>query len=253
MTELEGLKIFEMETGHAKNVANLGKAKINITGYGANYQPSNPRLAISAIGSKYTNSDVAVKAVEPFRVPYKNFIDGRKVIFAGVNKLFTSAFKNLKSSDGVPKTTVNDAFTILKKIKGTNKPPKLKEGEPVPGAHSTSQQSYDMRLANVNELIALLANTTQYNPTETDIQVLALKAFAEDLQKANDKVAETYQPFSEALKNRDIELYYPETGLYDIAAKLKLYVSSITALSATDKKLITSLKFTKPSKKFLHF
>ena len=121
-----------METGHAKNVANFGKIKTFVTGYGAAYAPSNPNLVMAAITPKFIASDLAVKAVEPVLKPYKDAIDARKTGFAPVNTILTSAFKVLKTSDGVSNTTVKDAFTLLKKIKGTNRPPKKKttSGEP---------------------------------------------------------------------------------------------------------------------------
>ena len=109
-----------------------------------------------------------------------------------------------------------------------------------------------MRLANIVDFIALLAATPQYTPNEVEIKVANLQAGAADLAVVNTAVATAYQPYSTALKNRDTELYAPETGLYDIAAKIKTYVSGITTLSATDKKLVTSLKFTKPLDKALH-
>lgn len=37
------------ETGHVKNVENLGKAIDFASGWGANYAPSNPDLAIGAM------------------------------------------------------------------------------------------------------------------------------------------------------------------------------------------------------------
>jgi len=110
-----------------------------------------------------------------------------------------------------------------------------------------------MRLANFNDFIAILQATPQCAPNEDDIKVTALADFAETLAGTNNAVNETFVPFNAALRTRDIELYYPQTGLFDIAAKVKNYVSGLNgALGAAEKKQVTSLRFSKPQDKSLH-
>jgi hypothetical protein len=170
----------------------------------------------------------------------------------------------LKSSEGVSETTINDANSLAKKITGTNRAPKKKNGntpengneatEPTEQSHSVSQQSFDMRLANFNDFISILQATPQYAPNEADIQVTALTAFAQTLAATNNTVNETFIPFNAALKARDTALYFSQTGLIDIAAKVKNYVSGLNgALGAAEKKQVISLKFSKPRKEALHF
>jgi len=71
-------------------------------------------------------------------------------------------------------------------------------------------------------------------------------------------VNETFVPFNAALRTQDIELqdielYYPQTGLFDITAKVKNYVSGLNgALGAAEKKQVTSLRFSNPQDKSLH-
>src|SRR4030095_9275298 len=95
--------------------------------------------------------------------------------------------------------------------------------------------------------------TPQYAPNERDIQVTALTTFAEALVATNDMVNKTFIPYSAALKARDTELYFPQTGLFDIAAKVKNYISSLNgALGDTEKKQVMGLTFSKPFEKSLY-
>jgi hypothetical protein len=248
------------EIGHAKNVANFDRLKTYINNFGALYQPSNANLLLPVVESKLQDSDTAVKAVEPFKKPYKDAIDLRKTLFSGVNNRFTNAFKNLKSSDGVSPTTLNDAFTLLKKIKGTNRPSKKTTAASgtttadatTPSTHSTLQLSFDMRLANIYDLISLLKNSPEYHPNEADITIAALDTFASDLTKANKNLVAIQLPYAAALKTRDTQLYAPQLGLVDMANKIKNYVSGIGNLTPSDKKQVAALKFKTPSTDNLH-
>ena len=252
------------ETGHAKNVANFKLINTRVAGFGATYNPTNPNILIAALNTKATAADAAVKAVQLVETPYKHAKDMRRVAYDKLNPLVRSAMGILKSSDGISETTINDAFTLAKKITGTNRPPKKKSGtgtengqeaaEPTEQSHSVSQQSFDMRLANFNDFISILQTTTQYAPNEADIQVTALTAFSQTLADTNNTVNETFIPYNAALKARDTELYFSQTGLFDIAAKVKSYVSGLNgALGDAEKKQVTSLRFSKPAKIDTHF
>jgi len=245
-----------METGNAKNVANLQKAITYATGYGVAYNPSNPKLSLAQLNALFTASDAAVKAVEPVLKPYNDALDQRILDFAPMNDIVRSALAALISSDGVSAGTIADAKTLVRKITSTAKntpPPPAAPGEPTPSGYSKSQQSYDMRLANANTFIALLAATPEYVTNEPDLSVADLTAGAANLLISNNNVALKYQPYSAKLKARDIILYAPDTGLIAIVNKLKAYIRSNRTLNATDKKLILDLKFTKPGKDRLHF
>lgn len=250
-----------METGHAKNVANFSKLITACTSFGTDYNPTSTKLKLTALQTLYTDSDKAVKKVDAERKPYNLAIELRKTAYANLNNTVQSALDALISCDDVPKGTIADAKTLVKKIKGTNRPSKTKntstptapDAEPTASTYSTSRQSYDMRLANFNDLIALLESTSEYIPNETENTIIALKGYAGDLLSKNTAVNDSYPSYSQALNQRDILLYYPESGLVDITLKVKRYVESVSKLSTTQKKLVSSLDFKKMSKNILHF
>lgn len=252
-----------METGHAKNVANFSKLITACTSYGSDYNPTSTKLKLTALQTLYTDSDKAVKKVDTDRKPYNLAIELRKTAYANLNNTVQSALDALISCDDVPKGTIADAKTLVKKIKGTNRPAKTKttttpttpdapDAEPTATSYSTSRQSFDMRLANFNDLIALLDSTAEYIPNETENSISALITFATDLLTKNTAVNDSYPSYSQALNQRDILLYSSDTGLVDVSVKVKRYVDSVSKLSATQKKLATSLEFKKANKKNLH-
>ncbi len=253
-------KISTSDTGHAKNVANFNKMIAACTGYGTAYNPSNPNLAIKAMTPQAAGGDASVKAVAPAQKPYKDAEDARHQPFIDLPQLVRDAYNELASCDGVSATTLQTALNLEKKIAGTNRAPKPKgvtppvnPPEPTKKSHSTSQQSFDMRLAAFNDFISLLAGEPNYITNQPDLMVTALTSTAATLGALNQAIEPVYTPYQTALTVRDTALYFPVTGIYDTQAKVKKYVSGNRALSATAKKEVLSLKFTKPPQKDLHF
>src|SRR5438067_13912598 len=106
-----------METGNGKNVANFGKIKTAITGYGAGYNPSNVNLKPPAVAAKLTACEAALQAVEPFKVPWRKAIADRIVAYSPVDETVTNALDILIASDGVASTVITDAKQFVRKIK----------------------------------------------------------------------------------------------------------------------------------------
>ena len=63
------------ETGHNKNVTNLETLIIACTGFGAEYNPSNPSITIPVLTSQYTQAKAAIKDVKTTETPlYEVFL-----------------------------------------------------------------------------------------------------------------------------------------------------------------------------------
>ena len=105
-----------METGHAKNVANFSKLITACTSFGADYNPTSAKLKLTALQTLYTDSDKAVKKVDTERKPYNLAIELRKTAYTNLNNTVQSALDALISCDDVPKGTIADAKTLVKKI-----------------------------------------------------------------------------------------------------------------------------------------
>ena len=249
------------ETGHSINVANGKTAKSSITAFGATYNPTKNAIKLPALSTKIAAADIAVKAVEPVKKPYDDSVDIRRDLYVQLDSTTRSAVNAFSATDGIDAEKEKECRRLGNLITGANvkkktPPPPPDDAapgtEPTTSTHSVSQQSYDKKAANFRDLIAFLTAST-YNPNETELQVAALTTFADSVDAANTDVDEKYIPYSAALTTRDKELYFPATGLVPLMTAVKKYVKSVAALTATQKKQITSLKFTTPAKKFLHF
>ena len=244
------------ETGHAKNVANLNTLISRCTGYGTRYNPTNTFIQIPNMTSVKTASASSLVAVNNASPPYTLTVNTRKALFDGLPKLATRVKNALDATQGVSDATVDDALTIVRKIRGARKnpkvlapPPPTPTTEPTVTQISVSQRSYDMQVEHLNELLNLVASVTGYMPNETEVQPSSLQTFENQLRAANDAVVNATTPYINARQSRDNNIYTPVTGLVDVALEAKNYVKSVSTITLAEFRQISGLKFTRPKKK----
>jgi hypothetical protein len=242
------------ETGHVKNVENLQKAIGFATGWGANYAPSNPMLAIGAMTALQAAGEARLDDVQAQRTPYRNATAACDDLFDPLSKRTTRIMKTLKAS-GVADSVQEDADTYARKIKGERKEPAVKDDPATPGideskkSHSASQMSRAQRLENFNSLRSLLDAQPLYAPNETDLQTVTLKTYAQDMEAAMDTVGSTFVPFSNARADRDDVLYDNDENVYKTGTLFKTYVEGAFGRSSSEWQQVKALEFRNLSRK----
>lgn len=96
------------ETGHIKNVENLGKARDFATGWGATYVPSNPNLAIAAMTALFNTAQGVIDGVQTQKTPYRHATADCEDAFEPLSKLTTRVMKALGAS-GASGSVIEDA------------------------------------------------------------------------------------------------------------------------------------------------
>lgn len=158
-----------------KLIANLNLLNTNIIAIGAIYNPSNPKLLLTNLQNIYTNAFNQQESVNnPIctlfgcsRWKRSNF----QTFKSWTNKTSQGIQSNRK---GVTQVQLEDFMTIVRKLKGVRKTTKETSTNPDEAQvnYSTSQMSYDQRTNNMDLLIALLQNTPNFNPNETEYKVV---------------------------------------------------------------------------------
>lgn len=232
------------EVGHAKNVANLNLLNTQISALGTIYNPSNSKLALTNLQSMYTNAFNQQESVNSLVAPYSVAVDNREIIFKPLNKQLTKVYKAYKATDGVTAVQLEDFMTIARKLKGIRKTTADPTATP-DNEHSTSQMSYDQRTNNMDLLIALLQNTPNYAPNETEYQVATLQGLKTQMLQATQAVADAFVPLNNARSTRNNTLYLTTDNLVDTANKAKDYLASILDANSVQYKAIAKIKFKK--------
>lgn len=242
------------ETGHAKIAANLFKLNTIAKRYTAKYKPANTKLSITAVDALVTACENAVDGVnEPEKI-FKGARSARQQLFEILGDTATAAYNSLNSLDNIDPAVKKAVIAMLKKIKGTTGTKATSidgaTGE-TPKKHSTSQQSFDMRITNFKSLISSLKQVPAYTPEESNITIASLETYADNLLTSSKAVDTAYISYANALKQRDTLLYHPETGVVDMSKKIKSYIKSVKDISASDKQEALALLFKSPAKKDL--
>ena len=234
------------EVGHGKNIANLNLLNTNIIAVGAKYNPSNPKLILAQMQNMYNVNFANQENVNNKVAPYTVAVDEREIIFKPLNRDLSKLRKAYKATEGVTEVQVEDLMTIIRKLKGVRK--KIKESTDPNVAqinYSTSQMSYDQRTNNMDLLISLLQNTTNYNPNETEYKVQTYQNRKVDMLAKTQIVANTFVDLNSSRTTRNESMYNAEDNLVDIANRAKDYLFTILDSDSPQYKAIAKIKFKK--------
>jgi hypothetical protein len=235
------------EKGHAKNIANAKLLNTYIIEIGSKYNPSNPQLLAENLQNIYSNSFTEQESVNTLVAPYSTAVTNREVIFKPLSKKITKLRKAYKATEGVTQDQLEDFMTVARKLKGIKKinnaattDTNLEKTQ-----HSTSQLSYDQRTNNMDALISLLQNTTNYNPNEAEYQVATIQEEKDQMLKSTQTVSSTFVPLNNARSKRNDTIYLSENNLVDTYNRAKDYLFTILDSSSVQYKAISKIKFTK--------
>lgn len=235
------------ETGHARNIERFAQLINFVDGYGADYDPANPAIALAALNAKKTDADLKMDTVTDEMTTWKMAVNDRQEAFEGIRKLATRIVNSLEAS-GASQKDIDDARTFKRKLDGARAQalvddPNTPEDESQ--GNSVSQQSYTQLVEHFDNLIAVVNGSGFYNPNETELQTATLTAYSTALKTQNANVAAAAVPFSNARIARNNTLYAEGTGLVDLALLVKKYVKSLYGTDSPQYAQVSGLEFTR--------
>ena len=233
------------ETGHAKNVDNLGLLISNIASYGDRYKPTKSSILLEALKKMEADGRAAVLAVNDATPIYSRATIERDNAFDPLGQLVTRSLNSLRASSSSEQTD-EAASAIVRKIRGNRTTAKTAAATDVKVATvSTSQQSYDSVIDNYERYIQYIAATPEYAPNEDDIKFPVLKALAVELRAKNTACNNAKVAIDNARMARNRVLYTPLTGLVDVALDAKTYIKSLFGATSPEYKQVAKIDFTK--------
>lgn len=230
------------EVGHNKNVANFSTGIQILQEMGTLYNPSNPNLKIAALTPIETGLTATTKIINEKKPIYKNAVADREVAIAPLSKLITRTLNSAKSVNISPKDKEN-LESQAKKLRGTTKAKPVNPETADAGAISTSQMSYDNRIANLDTYNGQLASHPEYVPNETELTIVSLKAYHLHLKTLSSAVNASGIALITAQKNRNELLYNNPKNVFLLITDIKSYLKSLGAPAAPYYKAFVKLKF----------
>lgn len=223
------------ETGHAVNAKNFVSRVLIADKRKAEYQPSNPEIALEAL---IPMKDLVSKAISGVTTNYnlmsKSLAD-RKLLYEKMDG-YASRSINMLNSSGAAPSEIEQAKALFKKYKSERasndpgddainaKAEKAGVQSGTPKKISRSEQGHVKKLDHFRGLVDYLKIVPAYKPKETELTLQALETFADTVQAKNQECDEKVQDWKTAINNRDNLMYGKPVGAHALSNKLQSYV-----------------------------
>ena len=230
------------EVGHGKNAANLASGIQILEEMGNLYNPTNPNIFLPNLNTIKAELNNVITVLNTKKPIYKNAVANREILIAPLSKKTTKSLNFFKSLN-VSATDKENVANQVKKIRGDKSPKKVNPETTESDAISTSQMSYDNRIANLDTYINQLSSHPQYVPNETEIQVATLQAYHQELATASSQVNAAGNALLTARKNRNEVLYTNENNVIKLMQEVKAYLKSLGDAGTPYYKAFVKLKF----------
>lgn len=245
------------ENSFYKNADSLLELINLAVSWGTTYAPSSPNLSVGSLQTLHSDYVSFLGSVNSAQTTYVNQVNDRKNLFKGLSSKAVRIVAILKSS-GASQDLIDDAQTIVRKLRGSRKrnngnateTPTTPDSSnpPLPNSFSVSQRSYANQQGFFLELINLVASFPAYSPSEAEFQTANLNVFASNLADANESVINKYYLLFNARTNRNEFLHNPSTGLLVTAVNVKAYIKGLFGFKSPQYKAATAIKFSKRKK-----
>ena len=154
----------------------------------------------------------------------------------------TKSLNYAKSLD-ISATDKENINAQAKKIRGDQKPKSVNPETTETDGISTSQMSYDSRIANLETYTTQLASHTEYAPNETEIQITSFQTLHSTLVTLSTAVNSAGNALITARKNRNDILYSNDTNVIQLIKDIKAYLKSLGEAGKPYYNAIVKLQF----------
>lgn len=247
--EVPKKKISTSEVGHARNVASLIALHQGVSTFDAAvYQPVLKRYEVASLANFIAQAQAVMNVVAEMAALAEVAINARFAIYEKLNDLMLRSIADFESS-GASAAAIADARTKYRKIKGQSLKPKAQDNPLTAGVdesqigNSTSQMSFDQRLAAARAYVQVLAAQGNYATNAAALTVSALTAFLDEVEAKNLAVVQKATAYKTALAARDEVLYHSETGLVATGNGVKKYVGSAFGTKSAEYQMVKDIKF----------
>lgn len=230
------------EVGHTKNVANLGTGIQILQEMGTQYNPSNTTIQLANLLPIKSAIDSTISTLNSKMPNYRNAVANREVAIAQLGKK-TSKVLNYSKSLNISATDKENILSHVKKLRGETKAKSINPETSETTGISTSQMSYDSRIANLALLINIVASHPEYQPNEEDIKINNLQSYQQQLSTFSSLVNAAGNELITARLNRNNILYLTDNNIIKLMNDTKAYLKSLGQEAQPYYKAFVKLKF----------
>lgn len=230
------------ETGHSKNIANFSTAIQVLVEMGGIYNPTNTNILIPNLNTVKAGLGNVITFLNNKKPIYKNAVADREILIAELPARLTMSL-NFAKSTNISKTDKENLASQVKKMRGDRKTAIVNPDTAGTDTISTSQMSYDSRIANFDTYISQLSSHSEYIPNETVITISNFQDYHQKLISSSSVVNSSANELITGRKNRNDLLYNNQTNVLQLVRDIKAYLKSLGTAGEPYYKAITKLQF----------
>lgn len=236
-----------MDTGHAKNVANL-ETLINIlTSLGADYAPSQPLIQLPSLQNLLTEAKTALTEIDTAQAAKTLAVDAVKLEFKDLDK-YVRRIKDNAAVELNDAAFTEDLQSLVNRFAPNGRNTGLVDKPDTPEdesrtAQSRSQRSRDSQIAHLGDILALLKSRIDYQTDETEYKTETIDAKIAALSSADNAVTNALAALGRKLDVRNDLLYDKATGILTRVKLVKTYVALKFGKQSAAYKQINVLEF----------
>ena len=228
------------ESGMALNITHGIQAVDYLETYGADYNPSNPAIAIANLKIMNVTGQELLDTARTYMQVKKVGTQDRQDVYGNLKPLATRILNELEAS-GAPQATVDNAKHYVLKIRGARI---IKINPDSPANHiSASQTSFTEQVQHFTDLINVLTPCPEYNPNITDLQLTALTAKRDAMISSNNTVSTAQAVWSTSRIARNQFFNAPVTGYVETYQAVKRAVKAIFGANSPQYHQLGNLTF----------
>jgi hypothetical protein len=237
----------KFETGHFKNMANFNSL-ISYLQALPNYAPDAQELKLTELVSVQNQAKATTDQLVTTAAALQQKVNDRQQLFDQARKLAVRLMRYLEARFADNEAALKDVrshYTNLFSKKVNKKETIAPDGTVSEKTYSSSRLSFDSMAENFQKMVERLSTFHDYTPSEPSLQLLTLKQQYQELMNVNKTVNEQYIVVSNARIARDKMMYDKNTGMVDIAQRIKKYLQYQYGTQSEHTQYADRLKFTR--------
>lgn len=236
----------KFETGHFKNLSNFGTLLTYLSSQ-PTYAPDADELKLPQLQDFLTQMEQATNQLITDAQAAQQLINYRQQTFEQARKLAKKIMLYLESNstDEAAIKDVRTHYNEMQSKRVTKVQTVNEDGSTSEKSYSSNRLSYTSMAEHFQNMVARLKTVPGYAPSDNTIKIDTLEDHSAALHTANNDIASSLVTVTNTRNTRDQLMYSKNTGLVDLALRIKNYLKYKYGTQSDQYHFANSLKYTR--------
>lgn len=236
----------KFETGHFKNLSNFSTL-LTYLATQPTYAPDAAELTLPQLQNFLTDMEDATNQLITDAQATQQLINDRQQTFEQARKLAKRIMLYLEanSTDDEAIKDVRTHYNEMQSKKVTKVQTVNEDGSTSEKTYSSNRLSYTSMAEHFQNMVERLKTVPGYAPSDNAIKIDTLEDLSAALHTANNSIATSFVTVTNTRNHRDQLMYSKNTGLVDLAFRIKNYLKYKYGAQSDQYHFANNLKYTR--------